>query len=109
MKSLLLALSILLFTGCTERLILVPQSQYYPTFPIEEFDKAEKCKQQMWEESDDNATYLVSYKKEALKCIKENKDNRQKLNLLIDKVKNFNVKINELNKIQSEKQPQEVK
>lgn len=109
MKKLLALPLLLLLTGCTERLILVPSSQHFPTFAIEEFQEAKKCEQEMWIETDDNNTYLVSYEKPAKKCLKENKDNRGKYNLLIKKVKDFNVKINELNKIQAEKQPQEIK
>lgn len=110
MKVLLAALAFILLTGCTDKtLILVPQSEYYPTFPIEEFEEKQKCEYELWEESDNNATYLVGHKKPIMKCIGENKENRKTLNLLINKVKKFNVKINELNKIQNEKQPQEVK
>jgi len=110
----ILTLFIALFSGCSEkRLVLVPQSSYMPTFPTENFSTSEKYKLEIWSETEDvNGTtinYLVAEEKPMLGFIKNTKDLRKKYNLLLNKIKTFNDKIKEMNKIQNEKEPQEVK
>ena len=103
--SILLMLSI---SGCSEkRLVLVPQNTYYPTFPTEDFNISKKYKLEIWSETEDvNGTtinYLVAEEKPMLGFIKNTKELRKKYNLLLNKIKDFNAKIKEMNKSQNSK------
>ena len=115
MKSLIPFILAFLFTGCSwmvqDRIILMPNGTYYPTFPIEEFKKAEPCDYDMWplQFDDDNKSYFFSEQAPTIKCSTENKQNRSDLNLIIKKIKDFNVKIELENQKQREKKPTIVK
>ena len=111
MKILLLAIiSLFLLTGCLEdRIILVPQSEYYPTFPIDDFKKSEKYEFYPWTETESNGTvYIVSHEKDFNGFVYNTNNLRRKYNLLVRKVTKFNSDIDELNNIQNNKKPQEV-
>jgi TolA-binding protein len=102
-------LILMLLTGCTkERLILVPQSQDYPTFSTEDFYEKNSFPLEIWEEQDSNGTYLVGDKQHILDFIEWSKQNRSDYNTLLKQLKKFNTRIEELNKIQNSKKPQEV-
>jgi hypothetical protein len=104
---------LLMFSGCADkRLILVPQSEYYPTFPTTDFQKSEKHKIDMWIETEDvngtTKTYLVAEKTPMMSFIRDTKELRSNYNLLLKKINEFNAKIKEQNRIQNEKKPTEV-
>jgi len=107
-------LTLFLFTGCAEKtIILVPQTEYYPTFPTEDFKESKPFPLSPWIETEEiNGTtveYMVFDKDEALKYIERNKQLRSDYNLLRRKLIKFNEQIKEMNRIQNEKKPQEVK
>ena len=115
MKKIIFAIiiNLMFLTGCADkRLILVPQSEYYPTFPTTDFKKSEKYKIDMWVETEDvngtTKTYLVAEKNDMMGFIKDTKELRSNYNILLKKINEFNQKIKELNKIQNEKKPTEV-
>jgi len=104
---------LMFLTGCADkRLILVPQSEYYPTFPTTDFQKSEKYKIDMWVETEDvngtTKTYLVAEKNDMMGFIRNTKELRSNYNILLRKINEFNQKIKEQNKIQNEKKPTEV-
>ena len=104
-------LSSLFIIGCAvdQKIILIPQKTYYPTFNTEDFNESSKFKLELWVEEDDKGEYLVTEKDVGLAFIKDTKELRKKYNLLLRKIRKFNKKIQELNKkIQSEK-PIEIK
>jgi hypothetical protein len=107
-------LTLLFFSGCAEKtVILVPQTEYYPTFPTSDFKEAKGFKIHPWTETEEVngslKTYLVIDYDEAMKCIEHNKQLRSDYNLLRSKLIKFNEEIKEMNRIQNEKKPQEVK
>jgi len=115
MKKIIFAIiiNLMFLTGCADkRLILVPQSEYYPTFPTTDFKKSEKYHIDAWIETEDvngtTKTYLVAEKKQAMGFIKDTKVLRSEYNTLLKEIKKFNQRIKELNKIQSQKKPTEV-
>ncbi len=113
MKYLLGIFLVLLLSGCADkRLILVPQAEYYPTFPTHDFGKSEKYNINMWVETEDvngtTKTYLVAEKTPMMGFVRDTKELRSNYNLLLRKINDFNVKIKTMNKIQSEKKPTEV-
>ena len=111
-------LSILLFTllisGCADkRIILIPSTQFYPTFPTTDFKtKPVKYPLVIWEETQDvngtQETYIVGYKKDILKYIENAKQTRSDYNLLLRSINNFNKQIDNQNKLQNNKKPQEI-
>jgi hypothetical protein len=112
-KIILITAFLIMFAGCADkRLILVPQSEYYPTFPTTDFQPSQKHKIKMWVESEDvngtTKTYLVADKKDALLFIEDAKTLRSTYNVLLKKINEFNLKIKEQNKIQNEKKPTEI-
>jgi len=109
-----LLILLILISGCSEnRVIIVPQSTYYPKFPIEHFNKSDKYKLELWTETEEingtEKTYIVSDEKFMLGFIKDTKNLRKEHNLLIDEVKKFNEEIDKINKIQSQKTPYEIR
>ena len=112
MKKLLTALLItgaLFFSGCAEkRIVLVPQSQDCTTFVTQDFEEKQDFDLELWEEKDDNGTYLIADKEHLLKFIEWSKQTKSDYNTLLKQLKQFNLKIEELNKIQNSKEPQEV-
>jgi len=103
---------VLLLSGCSEKIILVPQAEYYPTFPTSDFNTSQKYTIEMWIETEDvngtTITYLVAEKDDMKKFIRDTKELRSNYNLLLRKINQFNGIIKELNKIQNEKKPKEV-
>lgn len=97
------------FTGCSERIILVPQSQYYPTFPTDDFNTSEQFSLLMWEQEDGNNTYLVADKEDMFELFRDTKNLRADYNVLLEELIKFNLKIEKLNKIQENKKPTEIK
>ncbi len=101
-------------SGCADkRIILVPSSQYYPTFPTSDFQpKPTKYPLAVWEQSQDvNGTikfYLAGDKKDILKYIEDAKQTRSDYNLLLRSINNFNGQIETQNKLQNDKKPQEI-
>ena len=112
MKKLLTALLItgaLFFSGCAEkRIVLVPQSQDYPTFVTQDFEEKQDFELDLWEEEDANGTYLVSDKDHLLEFIEWSKQNKSDYNTLLKQINIFNSRIEKLNQIQNNKKPQEV-
>jgi len=115
MKKILIVTAFLamFFSGCADkRLILVPQSGYYPTFPTTDFQKSEKYKIDMWVETEDvngtTKTYLVTEKNDMMGFIRDTKELRSNYNTLLKQINRFNQRIRELNKIQNEKKPTEI-
>jgi len=111
--SVLLALTVIGFSGCAEkRIVLVPQSEYYPTFPTTDFNTSKPYKLEMWAETEDvNGTtenYLVAEKLQMMGFIRDTKDLRGNYNLLLKKLNEFNTKIEDMNQVQNSKKPQEV-
>jgi hypothetical protein len=102
-----------IFVGCSDkRIILVPQTEYYPTFPTKDFNQSEKYKIDMWVETEDvngtTKTYLVAEKIPMMSFIRNTKELRSNYNLLLKKLNEFNEEIKNQNKIQNEKKPIEV-
>ena len=115
MKTLIISLllTLFLFSGCADkRIVLVPQSEYYPTFPTQDFNMSKKYPISYWVETEDvngtTETYLVAEEKDLLGFIKNTKELRMNYNVLLRKLNMFNLEIQELNKIQNEKKPTEV-
>lgn len=111
--SLLLAIFIIGGAGCADkRIVLVPQSSYMPTFPTQDFNTSKKYPLEYWVETEDvngtTITYLVADEKPALGFIKDTKELRSNYNLLLNKIIEFNLKIEEMNKIQNKKEPTEI-
>ena len=111
--SIIMVLLISLFNGCADkRIILVPQSQYYPTFDTSHFKESKKFHLDIWIESEEeNGTiksYIVTDEKDGLNFIKNTKELRMKYNVLLKKINEFNDKIKNLNKEQNSKKPIEV-
>ena len=107
-----LSLGIIIFlSGCVggTKLILVPQVQYYPIFNTSNFKPSEKYKLKIWQEEDANGTYIVSNKQDALDFYKDTKILRTNYNLLLKKINDFNIRVEELNKKQAELKLQEIK
>ena len=102
-------LMLLSFTGCSERIILVPQAQYYPTFHTNDFNKSTPVSLIIWEQKDGNNTYLVADKENMIKLIKDTKNLRSNYNILLEELIKFNLRIRELNRLQGEKKPTEIK
>jgi len=109
----LITLAMLTMSACADkRLILVPQSEYYPTFPTQDFKKSKKVKLDMYVEQEDvngtTITYLVTRKEDMMSFIKDTKELRSNYNVLLRKINEFNLKIKEQNRIQNEKKPTEI-
>ena len=109
----LVLLALFLFTGCADKqIILVPQTEYYPTFNTDDFNTSKKVELDMWVEEEDvngtTKTYLVADKDEMLYLIKDTKTLRSTYNVLLKQLNIFNERIKELNRLQNEKQPKEV-
>jgi len=112
----LLTLTILLsigVTGCTEKqIILIPQTEYYPTFDTSEFNVSKPYTLEMWVETEDingtTQTYLVADKDDMLGLIKYTKELRIKYNVLLKELNKFNKKVIEINEKQNQKKPKEV-
>ena len=105
-----LLLTLVLFVGCTpkDRIILVPQSQDYPTFNTTDFKLKQSFPLEVWEEEDENGKYIVGKEQHVLEFIKWSKQNRSDYNVLLKQLNNFNKRIIILNDISKNKQPQEV-
>ena len=108
-----LLLTLFLFSGCADkRIVLVPQAEYYPTFPTQDFRISQKYPMSYWAETEDvngtTITYLVADEKDLLGFIKNTKELRTNYNVLLKKLNMFNLEIQEQNRIQNEKKPTEV-
>ena len=108
-----LLLVAMIVSGCADkRIILVPQAEYYPTFPTEDFNMSEKYTLNMWVETEEinnsEVTYLVAENTEMKGFILDTKTLRSNYNLLLKKLNMFNLRIQELNKIQKDKKPVEI-
>lgn len=99
----------ILFTGCSERLILVPQSQDYPIFPTDQFSLSKEVEIDVWLEEEEDEKYVVMDETDYVKLLTSIKRLRSEYNFLLKEVNIFNVRIHHLNQIQREKQPEEVK
>jgi len=117
MKKILLSIFMVLLvgilSGCADkRIILVPQTEYYPTFDTSDFNVSRKQDLEMWVETEDvngtTKTYLVAEKTPMLIFIKDTKELRSQYNVLLRKINDFNEKIKEQNEIQNNKKPQEI-
>ena len=114
MKKFLLGIIIVLFIGgCSDkRLILVPQNQYYPTFPTADFNVSKKYHFEYWIETEEETgnikNLMVADEKDLQGFIKDTKTLRSTYNVLLKKLNGFNLKIQEMNKIQNEKKPTEI-
>lgn len=112
MKNILILVSIasmLIFTGCVEKqIILVPQSEYYPTFNTSDFNTSESYKLTMWAQKDRNGTAVCSEQSEMLGLIEDTKTLRSNYNVLLKELNKFNKIILEMNEIQRNKKPKEV-
>jgi hypothetical protein len=100
-------------TGCVEKqIILVPQTEYYPTFDISEFQESKPYSIYLWADVDDtNGTVdvsLCSTKDEMLGLFQNTKELRAKYNVLLKELRKFNEVIKDINLQQKEKQPKEV-
>jgi len=109
----LLLITLLGASGCADkRIILVPQAEYYPTFPTQDFNVSKKIHFEYWVETEDvNGTteiYLVTEKKDFDKLLQEIKKLRMNYNTLLENIKKFNVTIKEINVIQQNKKPTEI-
>jgi hypothetical protein len=105
-RSIIYITMLVFLTGCsTERLILVPQTQDYPTFNTEDFTVKEPFPLTVWEEEDEKGSYLIGNKDHMLKFIQWSKQNRSDYNTLLNELKKFNNRIKELNNIQNAKKP----
>jgi hypothetical protein len=112
----LFIISIISFTGCADKqIILVPQTEYYPTFDTSEFNVSEPYVLDMWVNVEDtNGTdgtkevSLCSDKQEMLGLIRDTKELRAKYNVLLKELNKFNKVIVEMNEKQNAKQPKEV-
>lgn len=109
-KIILISLLLLMFfSGCADkRIVLVPQSQDYPTFVTTDFEEKEPFPLEIWEESDKEGTYIVGNKDHMIKFIEWSKQNRSDYNTLLKQLKKFNLRIEQLNEVQNSKKPQEV-
>jgi len=108
-----LLIMLLGISGCAgKRIVLVPQSEYYPTFNTSDFNVSKPYKIDFWieEETIDNKTntLMVAEKNNMMGFIRNTKELRSNYNILLRKINEFNQKIKELNKIQNEKKPIEV-
>ncbi len=102
----IILLSIFFFQGCYDRrIILIPSTEYYPTFRTTDFNPQES----MYLDITDENNIIYIDKPLFLKYIEYNKNNRSDYNVLLNKVNEFNERINELNQIQNSKKPQEIK
>jgi len=117
MKKILLSIFVILLvgilSGCADkRIVLVPQTEYYPTFDTSDFNVSRKQDLEMWVETEDvngtTKTYLVAEKTKMLIFIKDTKELRSQYNVLLRKINDFNEKIKEMNEIQNNKKPQEI-
>ena len=107
--TILLITGVLFFSGCADKkIVLVSQSQDYPTFVTQDFEEKQDFDLELWEEKDDNGTYLIADKDHLLEFIEWSKQTKSDYNLLLEQLKKFNLRIEELNKIQNSKEPQEV-
>ena len=110
---LILSFSTITLTGCAEkRIVLVPQTEYYPTFNTSDFNTSKKVHIDMWVETEEeNGTikeYLVADKDAMLNFIRNTKELRSNYNTLLREIKVFNAIITEQNDIQSKKKPIEI-
>lgn len=101
------------FTGCADKqIILIPQTEYYPTFDTSEFNVSKPYTLEMWVETEDingtTQTYLVADKDDMLGLIKYTKELRIKYNVLLKELNKFNKKVIEINEKQNQKKPKEV-
>jgi predicted small lipoprotein YifL len=113
LSTLLLIFMLISISGCSQkRIILVPQTEYYPTFDTSDFNASKKYHIDAWIETEDvngtTKTYLVAEKKQAMGFIKDTKVLRSEYNTLLKEINKFNQRIKELNKIQSQKKPTEI-
>lgn len=110
MKTFLVSIFIVFtFSGCfSAKVILVPQVQYYPQFSTVDFNTSKKYTLDIWEECDNNSTYIVGYKEDMLEFFKSTKILRSDYNVLLRQLKKFNLRIDELNKKQAELKPQTI-
>ena len=96
-KTLSLVFIGLLFSACSTTTILTPSANYYPTFPIQDFNTSTPYEITIWEEEDVDGIYYVSTKDDMMGLIQDTKNLRSKYNLLVIKIQEFNKKIKELN------------
>lgn len=119
MKKIILAIimvtTIIIMTGCSPRVILVPQTTYCPTFPTQDFNISKKYPFEYWIETEelngtDNKTinFAVTEEKTLKGLLRDTKTLRNNYNTLLRNIIIFNSEIEALNKKQSEKKPQEV-
>ena len=113
-KIILSSFMLLLLSGCTkDRMILIPSSTYYPTFNTDGFTKSDKYELEVFVETEEvqgkTITYLVSKKDNMMGFIEDTKKLRSNYNTLLERLKDFNLKIKEQNKLQNEKKPTELK
>ena len=101
----------ILLTGCVQkRTVLVPQSEYYPSFPMTGFEKFEPIEidtyVREYQENNKTTVFIVVEQNEFLRLVEYTKNLRETHNLLIDKITTFNRTIQDLNKRESNKKPQ---
>jgi len=104
----------LLLVGCTEKqIILVPQINYYPVFPINEFKESKTITLNIWtQEKIINKVpikEIVMTEVDFLRYAKDILELRSNYNLLLNNVIEFNEEINKRNIEQDEQEPQLVK
>ncbi len=113
MKKLIISIVfIFVLSGCSSKIILVPQSEYYPIFNTDEFNISKPINIDLWVEVEivngKEVTYLVSNKDEMLFLIEDVKNLRLNYNVLLNNLNIFNSQIKELNKLKNKKQPKNI-
>lgn len=108
----IIAFTLLLFSGCADKTVIYePNKTYYPTFPITDFNQSEPHNLDIYvlDEKIDNQILIGIPEDNLMFFIKDTKELRSNYNLLIKKIKEFNIKIKELNKKQDDQKAVEVK
>lgn len=109
MRYYFLIISMLFLIGCGEdRFFLVPSADYSPTFKTSDFKQSKPFTLEGWEETDLNNTYIVTPKLHFLDFTKDAKTDKSKYNLLLKKIREFNLEIEKQNEYQKNRKPQEI-